>query len=124
MSEITAVYILQYLARYQYIFDHHCKLYRYLQYKLDEESLSIRLYPHFGQKTPFVSCFSLMFDNYNDNVRLQLLKHGVFCRKYYKPLDNSPVATQFYSQILCIPCTIDMTESDINNIIKLIVLVL
>ncbi len=124
MSEIAAVYILQYLVEYQRIFDQHCKLYRYLQSKLDEKSLKIRLYPNFSQKDPCLSCFSLMFDNYDDNIRLQLLGSGIFCRKYYKPLDNSPVAHQFYSQILCIPCTVDMTESDIDKIINLIVLVL
>lgn len=117
MSDIAAVFILQHLSNLNQIIEHHCKLYAYFQDKLDTK-IHINLYPTHGDGVPFVSCFSLMFLEYDDQVRLRLLENGVFCRKYYKPLNSTPMATQFYRQILCIPCTYDMTEADIDFIFE------
>ena len=64
-----------------------------------------------------------MFDNYDDKIRLRLLDNDIFCRKYYNPLKNTPKTIEIYNKILCIPCTKDMTENDIDKIINLIVFV-
>jgi len=80
----------------------------------------VRLYPSFGNGIPFVSCFSLLFDDYDDEKRKRLLESGVFCRKYYKPLKPTPKSVEFYDRILCVPCTKDMTLEDMDHICELL----
>ena len=63
------------------------------------------------------SCFCLLFDNYDNNIRLKLLENNVFCRKYYHPLKEAKNTLEIFNKILCIPCTVDMTLKDIDYII-------
>lgn len=116
MSDISAIYILQHLTRMDKIIDHHKLLYAHLSEKLD----NIRLYPSFGDDIPFVSCFCLLFDEYNDEICEQLLSNGVYCRKYYKPLEPTPIAIDLYNKILCIPCTCEVTVRDLDMILEII----
>ena len=122
MSDISAAYILQYLDNFDNIIKIHKKLYTYMISKLNKIK-DIKLYPNFSSETPFLSCFCLLFDNYDDKIRLRLLDNDIFCRKYYNPLKNTPKTIEIYNKILCIPCTKDMTENDIDKIINLIVFV-
>lgn len=117
MSDISATYILQYLYNLKKINEKHQELYSYMKEKIDQ-ILKIKLYPNFGD--PLLSCFCLLFDEYNDNIRLELLDEGIYCRKYYKPLENTLISTNFYNSILCVPCTVDMTTKDIDRIINII----
>jgi len=119
MSDVAAVYILQYLDSMGDIIAIHKKLYSYMKRKL-QHITDIRFYPSFGDETPFVSCFSLLFESYNDEIREKLIKNGVFCRKYYKPLVETPTAVEFYKKILCVPCNRDMTYGDIDLICSII----
>ena len=77
-------------------------------------------FPSFHDKIITPACFPLLFENYNDNIRLKLMEEGIFCRKYYHPLENTPNCVKMYHQILCIPCTTDMTEENINIILDII----
>ena len=84
-------------------------------------SLPLKLFPSFHDEDKIMpSCFCLLFDNYNDNIRLKLLKNNIFCRKYYHPLIETKNTVNIYNKILCLPCTVDMTEKNIDLIIKLI----
>jgi dTDP-4-amino-4,6-dideoxygalactose transaminase len=123
MSEISAVYILQYLQdNFEYIIQIHQELYDYLKYLLETKYLHLkcRLFPSFHNKIITSACFPLLFDNYNDNIRIKLLENKIFCRKYYHPLENTPNAVKIYNSILCIPCTKDMNKYDIDTILNLI----
>ena len=119
ISDISAAYILQYLDNFDKIVKKHIKLYNYMKKKLKNIE-GIELYPNFSSETPFLSCFCLLFDNYDDKIRLKLLENNIFCRKYYNPLKKTPVTMEIYDKILCIPCTKDMSEKDIDKIINLI----
>lgn len=119
MSDIASAYILQYLDKFDEIVQTYKKLYVYMVKKL-ENIKNINLYPNFSSETPFLSCFCLLFDNYNDNIRLKLKENNIFCRKYYNPLKNTPKTVEFFDKILCVPCTKDMTENDIDKIINFI----
>ena len=66
------------------------------------------------------SCFCLLFDNYDDNIRLKLLENNIFCRKYYHPLKNTQNAVDIYQKILCLPCNVDIAKKDIDHFIQLL----
>ena len=119
ISDISAAYILQYLDNFDKIVKKHIKLYNYMKKKLKNIE-GIELYPNFSSETPFLSCFCLLFDNYDDKIRLRLLDNNIFCRKYYNPLNKTATTMEIFKKILCVPCTKDMTEKDIDKIINLI----
>lgn len=123
MSEISAIYILQYLENnFDSIITIHQKLYNYLQNLLTTKYFHLKcdLFPSFHDKIITPACFPLLIENYNDNIRLKLLDNSIYCRKYYHPLEDTPNASKIYHKILCIPCTKDMTEENIDFILSII----
>lgn len=117
MSDISAIYILQYLTKAEDIIVHHHALYEYLHRKLCDKDY-VELYPNFSDGTPFVSCFCLIFSEYKDELRKELISKDFYCRKYYKPLSPTPKALEIYNKILCIPCTIDVSAGDLDFFVK------
>jgi len=123
MSEISAIYIIQYLEdNFEYIIQVHQELYDYLKSLLNTtySHLNCKLFSSFHNKIITPACFSILFDNYNDNIRIKLLENNIFCRKYYHPLENTPNAVKIYNSILCIPCTKDMNKNNIDTILNFI----
>ena len=115
MSDISAAYILQYLDQFATIQRKHQELYCYFKAIIAKLRLPVKLFPSFHDGERIMpSCFCLLFDKYDDNVRLNMLENDVFCRKYYHPLSQTPVAVDTFNRILCLPCTVDMTEEDID----------
>ena len=105
MSEISAIFIYQYLINnFDSIIKHHKSLYEHILNK------KLFLYPNFSDDTPFVSCIALLDEKYNIEYIEKKILDGYFCRKYYNPLNNSVVANEFYDKIICIPCNQDMNE--------------
>jgi dTDP-4-amino-4,6-dideoxygalactose transaminase len=123
MSDISAIYIIQYIENnFDSIITNHQNIYYYLKGLLETKYLYLncKLFPSFHNDIITPACFPLLFDNYNDNIRITLLKKGIFCRKYYHPLENTINSTNIYNKILCIPCTKDMNINDIDNILNII----
>ena len=121
MSDISAIYILQYLDNFDTIVDRHKSLYKYFKEQIVKENLPLKLFPSFHDEDNIMpSCFCLLFNQYNDDIRLKLLDNNIFCRKYYHPLKETKNTVDIYNKILCLPCTVDMTERDIDLIINLI----
>ena len=128
MSDISAVYILQFLMNnFDKIVSHHNELYNYVNEKLkkikEQESseLKWKLFPSFHYNDIIVpSCLSILFDNYDDNIRLKLLENDIYCRKYYYPLKNTKVACEIFDSILCITFTTETTKEDIDMIFELV----
>ena len=128
MSDISAVYILQFLMNnFDKIVSHHNELYKYVNEKLkkikEQESseLKWKLFPSFHYNDIIVpSCLSILFDNYDDNIRLKLLENNIYCRKYYYPLKNTKVACEIFDSILCISFTTEMTKENIDEIFELV----
>jgi dTDP-4-amino-4,6-dideoxygalactose transaminase len=122
MSDISAVYILQYLKdNFDNIIVKHRDLYKYFKTKITD--LDLKLFPSFHDKNKScVSCFCLLFKNKEMSIRVcrLLKKKGVFNRKYYHLLKKTPNANIIYDKILCLPCTIDMNYKDIDLIVDLL----
>lgn len=114
MSDIQAVFILQYLSNLHTIVDKHKSLTNYFS-----SNIKLKQFPNYSNETPFLSCFCVFTED-SANKLQTLLSRGIFARKYYVPLIDSPVANEFYSNIICIPCTTDMSYSDIDKIIEII----
>ena len=122
MSDISAIYILQYLDNFDHIVKTHKYLYQYFKNKLQKlTTISFKLFPYFHDGDKIIpSCFCLLFDEYNDNIRLKLLEKDVFCRKYYHPLKDTKNTLEIYDKILCVPCHVNMTEKDIDFILDIV----
>lgn len=108
MSEIAAVYILQYLEdNFDRIIAHHVAM--YAKYK-DKYTM----YPNFGDYDKTVlSCFCLFDNKYTEAFVDSLIKRSIMCRKYYLPLAHTPIATEFYNKILCYPLNLEINAIDI-----------
>ena len=122
MSEISAIYILQYLKRnIGKIVNSHNELYLYFKEQMVERNIThFKLFPSFHDGLIVPSCFCILFDNYDDSIREKLLENNLQARKYYHPLDDSKVANEIFDKILCIPCNIDMDKSDIDMIFNIL----
>ncbi len=118
MSDIAAVYIIQYLNNFDNIVLKYTKLYEYFKMKIINKKY--KLFPSKHDNIIIPACFPILFETYNDNIKTNLLNNGIFCKKYYIPLKNTPVAMSFYNMILCIPCNMDMEISHIDKIINII----
>lgn len=122
MSDISAVYIIQYLDNFDNIVKKHQELYRYFKTQIIKLNLPIKLFPSFHDDDKIMpSCFCLLFDKYDDNIRLKLLENDIFCRKYYHPLLETKNTVEIFNKILCLPCTVDMTKKNIDFIINIII---
>ena len=128
MSDISAVYILKFLMNnFDKIVSHHNDMYMYVNEKIkkikDEEGIDLKwkLFPSFHDDNIIVpSCLCILFDNYDDNIRLKLLDNNIFCRKYYYPLKNTKIACEIFNSILCITFTTEMTKDNIDEIFEII----
>ena len=119
MSDIQAAYILQYICRFDELFTKSCSLYSYFLEKIKGVE-EIQLFPNFSDNNPLVSCLSIIIKNSNVIIK-SLLDNGIYCRKYYNPLEASKVAVDIYNTIVCVSFTIDMTTSDIDRIVEIII---
>lgn len=117
MSDLQAAYIVQYLERFDDLVTAAHKLYCYFLDKI-KNVREITLFPNYSDNTPYVSCITI-FVNDSINTIKRLLNNGIYCRKYYNPLENTPNAMDMYNRIVCISFTVDMTISDIDRIVEI-----
>lgn len=118
MSDLQAVYILQYLENFTSIFKHVTGLYSYFKTTIQQYS-NIQLFPTFSDDMPFISCICIFMRNSKIAMDL-LLANNIYCRKYYNPLLPTFNAMKFFDTIVCIPCNTDMTIADIDTIVNLL----
>ena len=111
MSEISAIYIYQYLIdNFEKIIKHHIRLYEYI---LNKKIFD--LYPNFSDGIPVVSTIALLDTKFDNLYITKKNNDGLFCRKYYNPLVSYEISTIFYDKIICIPCNLDIDEKILNK---------
>jgi dTDP-4-amino-4,6-dideoxygalactose transaminase len=118
MSDIQAVYILQYLLNFNSIIEKHQILYKY--YIDQSVNIPIKNYPTFSKPDEtFVSCICF-FTEKSDILIQYLLENNIFARKYYYPLEETQISSLFFKNIVCISLHIDLNFEDIDKILTII----
>lgn len=122
MSEVSAIYIIQYLTNFRNISEKHKQMYKYMK-KCIANIPCMKMFPSFhDDDSILVSCFCILHDSKEESVRILeiLQENNIFCRKYYYPLSPTKNASDIYDRIICIPCTVDITFENIDYIIRLL----
>ena len=125
MSDISAIYIIQYLDIFNKIVIKHNKLYNYFIKKIKKLN-NFKIISNYSDiNNSLISCFCVKYlqnGNYtSDNIINKFNDNNIVCRKYYIPLKNTKKAVELYNSIICLPCNINITIKDINiyiNILK------
>jgi dTDP-4-amino-4,6-dideoxygalactose transaminase len=126
MSEISAVYILQYLYdNFDNIINHHNKIYNYFinKYKMFN-NLNFNIFPSFHNNEIIVpSCICIICKtNTLQTKYIDILnKNNIRARKYYYPLINLSNSINLFNKIICLPLNIDLDEKYIDNLFNLLV---
>lgn len=122
MSEIAAIYILQYLMdNKDTIVTRHTELMTHFMQSYATRGIThFKMFPSFHDKCVVPSCFCILLDNPEPLMVERLAERGIQARKYYHPLDESKVANETFDRILCLPCNIDMTGVDIDVILDIL----
>jgi dTDP-4-amino-4,6-dideoxygalactose transaminase len=117
MSEISAIYILQYIiTMFDKIVKKHKNIYNFFKLYMPEY-----MYPNFAdEKTTVPMCIPLLNSKFTIEFKNKILEHGIFCRKYYQPLENTSNSIDTYNKILCFPCNIDINLKEYKELIKFI----
>jgi dTDP-4-amino-4,6-dideoxygalactose transaminase len=118
MSDLQAAYIVQYLERFDELITRSNTLYSYFLEKI-RDNREITLFPNYSDNIPYVSCITIFVKDSISTLK-RLLDNGIYCRKYYNPLENTPNAIDMYNRIVCISFTVDMTQKDIDMIVEII----
>jgi dTDP-4-amino-4,6-dideoxygalactose transaminase len=118
MSDIQAVYNLQYLKNFNEIIEKHQTLYKYY---IDQTiNIPIKNYPTFSKANEtFISCICFFTDK-SDTIIKYLLENNIFARKYYYPLEEAQISSLFFKNIVCISFHVDLKVEDIDRIINII----
>jgi dTDP-4-amino-4,6-dideoxygalactose transaminase len=122
MSEISAVYILQYLENnFEFIIKKHQLLYDHFKKLIIENNVTdFKLFPNYYSDKCCISCITILLNTNNTNLLKILNENNITSRKYYHPLDDSIISNDFFSRIVCVPCNIDLDTNDIELIFNTI----
>ena len=125
MSEVSAVYIIQYLENnFDLIIKKHQDLYKYFKEQINKHNLNnFVLFKSYHDNIIIPSCLTIVFkeSGINDEIIKILNSNNISARKYYYPLDKSKnKSNELFSKILCLPCNIDVDYKDINKIISIL----
>jgi len=122
MSDVSAAYVLQFLTNhFPMIAENQVRLYEHLKESLASKGINARTYPNYSDGTPIVACFTLIFATNTESLVEYLRSNGIYCRRYYDPLDDRCVVSKRVQQtVLCLPCHADVAHADIDRITDLI----
>jgi dTDP-4-amino-4,6-dideoxygalactose transaminase len=122
MSEISCIYVSNFLKNLEHIYNTHIKLINYFLIKLTENNLNnkvsiLKSFSNYNQS--LLSTIPLVF---NKEVETSLfIQNNIEAKKYYYPLDftcNNSV--NLFNRIICLPLNTDITFEVIDIYIKII----
>jgi dTDP-4-amino-4,6-dideoxygalactose transaminase len=115
MSEISCIYIVEYLKNLDNIFKHHTKMIKYFI----EKTKDIKLFPTFGDYSlslmatiPIIFPFDCDIKHFTEN--------NIEAKKYYYPLENKEEAKNIFNKIICLPLNMEVGEAEIDRYIEII----
>lgn len=122
MSEISCIYISEFLKNLQYINEHHTKIMCYFLKKIKENNLDdkVKTIINFSSfENSLMSTIPILFD-YNIKVDF-FIENNIEAKKYYYPLDNSCLySNKIFENIICLPLNTDITFETIDFYIDVI----
>lgn len=122
MSEVSAIFISDFLKNLNVIYKHHTTIVNYFIQKFYDNNLNeyVRLFPNYSDyKNSLMSTIPLLFENeISTNV---FLENSIEAKKYYYPLDlNCSFSSKLFKTIICLPLNTDITIEIIDLYIKII----
>lgn len=122
MSEISCIYISDYLKNLQYIYNHHTKIMCYFIKKIKETNLDnkVKLITNFSSfDKSLMSTIPILFD-YDIKIDF-FIENNIDAKKYYYPLDiNCSFSNKIFNNIICLPLNTNITFEIINFYIDII----
>ncbi|ARF12496.1 aminotransferase [Klosneuvirus KNV1] len=119
MSEISAIYIDQWLDHFEKIKDKHKQLIKYFLNIMKDTNIKLfQSYSNYeDQLMPMIPIISL-----NKMAMYIFTKNKIEVKKYYYPLDiNCHKSMNLFDKIVCLPLHMDMKLSDLDRYKKIIV---
>jgi len=122
MSEISCIFIKEYLKNVEKIYNHHTDLIVYFTLQMNKYNLNdnIKLFKNFSQyNQSLMATIPIVF---NKNVDIDIfIKNNIEAKKYYYPLDDaSPKSITLFNNIICLPLNLDINYSIIDLYINTI----
>jgi dTDP-4-amino-4,6-dideoxygalactose transaminase len=122
MSEISAIFIDDYLNNFEKIYEHHKKIISYFIEKIREKNLEnkISLYKSFSNyKDSLLATIPIIFDK-EVNID-KFTENNIEAKKYYYPLDhNCKLSVDIFNKIVCLPLNCDINYNVIDKYINII----
>jgi dTDP-4-amino-4,6-dideoxygalactose transaminase len=116
MSEVSAIYISQWLQNFNSIVAKHGDLLRYFFDKLQKYNERVRFFRNFADthSTTLLSCLPIVFDKPVDTAAFN--KYGIQAKKYYYPLcPDSVRSMDLYDRTVCLPLHSDIDYETIDT---------
>ncbi len=120
MSEISSIYITQWLNNFDTILSKNLLLNNYAKDKILEIS-NIKYFNNFAdhEHNNLMTCIPLVFEKPVDINFFEL--NGIQAKKYYYPLDiNCKNSFDLYNKIICLPLHKDLNINDIDRYVEII----
>jgi dTDP-4-amino-4,6-dideoxygalactose transaminase len=122
MSEISCIFITEYLKNIKRIYHHHTSLISYFIKQLYDKNLNnkVKLFRSFSDyERSLMSTIPLIFNEPTDTECFT--KNNIEAKKYYYPLDKNCVySMEIFDKIICLPLNLDITYSTIDFYIQII----
>lgn len=118
MSDINSTFIIEHLKNLDVILSNNKILYKYFLNKIKDFDYITLYRKYYDDDKIFISLIPLIIKNDCELFKKKLEEENVFCKKYYKPLDDAINSNNLFEKVLCIPLHIDMDFEDIDRIIN------
>ena len=122
MSELSCIYITEYLLNVDKIYNYHTKIISYFIDSINKNNLNnkIKLIKNFSNfEESLMSTIPIVF-NYKVNTDFFINKN-IEAKKYYYPLDNTSInSVELFDKIICLPLNTDITFETIDYYIQVI----
>ena len=115
MSEISCIYIAEYLKNLDNIFKHHTKMIKYFI----EKTKNIKLFTTFGDYSLSLMATIPILLSYKCDIK-HFIENNIEAKKYYYPLENKEKSRDIFDRIICLPLNIDVGEAEIDRYIEII----
>jgi dTDP-4-amino-4,6-dideoxygalactose transaminase len=115
MSEISCIYIAEYLKNLDNIFKHHTKMIKYFI----EKTKDIKLFTTFGDYSLSLMTTISILLSYKCDIK-HFIENNIEAKKYYYPLENKEKSRDIFDRIICLPLNMDVGETEIDRYIEII----